>query len=444
MATGQFELQENWLLGSASAFQEDRLGFLAQLAAEGGPVTRFRVGPKIFYFVKDLDLMHEVMVKRTNDFQRGGTIRKILRRTMGEGILVSDGKPWLRQRRMMQPAFHVRQIASYADLMVDHALDVVEQLQPGQTHELRQHMNRLTLGIVTEAMFTADGASKSDVVGDLIDTLQEGAINELQFPLDLPEWFPLPSRVENNKRSQKLRDIIMDIIHARRASNERQDDLLDMLLDARDEETGEGMSDEQVCDEVITIFLAGYDTTALTLLWAFYNLVHNPQVEQKFYDEVDSVLGKRRATLEDLRRLPYTEMIIKETLRLYPPAYFQSRHVYEDTELGGVSIPRHSSVVLSSYATHRRPDLWEDAEAFRPERFADNAEASWHKFKYFPFSHGPHICIGNRFAMMEGVLALATLAQHRQIRLADPSFEIVPQPRVTLQVDEFPVEVSVR
>lgn len=433
------QYKESWLLGSAAEFQADPLAFLVRLAHEDAPITRFRLGPKVFFFIKDLDLMQEVKIKRKDVFQRGGDTQRILRRTMGDGILVSDGQPWLVQRRMIQPAFHARQIAQYADLMVRHAEALLDEVKPGEVYDLRQNMNRLTLGIVTEAMFSTDGASKADLVGQTIDALQEGAISELRSPISLPEWFPLPSRRRNQERSQTLRQIIMEIINKRRESGESTGDLLDMLLNARDEETGRGMSDEQICDEVITIFLAGYDTTSLSLSWTFNHLRQNPDVERKLHEEVDSVLNGRRPTLEDLRRLPYTEMIVKETLREKPAAYFQTRYAYADAELAGVHIPKGSNIMLSSYATHHREDLWDEPYAYRPERFANNAEAGWHKFKYFPFGRGSHICIGNRFAMMEEVLVLATLAQRVKIRLADPNHVVKPEPRITLQMNRFPV-----
>ncbi len=444
MTVNNLQRKENWLLGSALDFQRDPLAFLLSLATEGGPITRFRLGPKVIYFIKDLDLIHEVNLKQTDVIQRGGDVQKILRRTMGNGILVSDGQPWLVHRRMMQPAFHAKQIANYAELMVRHTEAVLSQLQPDNVYDLRQYLNRLTLGIVSEAMFSTDGASQADLVGETIDALQEGAIGELRSPITLPEWLPVPSRSRNNARSQTLRGIIMELVQARRTSGISKPDLLGMLLSAHDEETGATMTDEQICDEVITIFLAGYDTTALTLSWTFYHLINNPSVEVKLHQELDTVLGGRRPTVDDIRNLPYTEMVIKETLRHTPPAYFQTRHTYADVELGGVKIPQDSAIMFSAYATHHRADLWEEPFAYRPERFADNAEADWHKFKYFPFSYGPHICIGNRFAMMEGVLALATIAQQINIRLADPSHIVKSMPRITLQMSEFPVKVTAR
>lgn len=274
--------------------------------------------------------------------------------------------------------------------------------------------------------------------------LQESAIGELRAPVSVPEWIPLPSRKRNNAYSRRLRTIIMELIQKRCESGESQGDLLDMLLVARDEKSGHGMTDEPICDEVITIFLAGYDTTSLALSWTFFNLIHNPTVEAKLHYELDTVLDRRQPTLEDLRNLPYTEMVFKETSRHQPSAYFQTRYVYSDVKLGDMLVPKGSTVMFSSYATHHRDDLWDEPFVYRPERFADNAEADWHPFKYFPFSHGPHVCIGKRFAMMEGVLVLATIARQATIRLADPNYVVKPVPRITFQMSDFPITVIPR
>lgn len=433
-----------WPLGHLREFQSDVLGLLTRLSNDPAPVKRFRLGPREFYFVRDLDLIHEYLVRRADVIQRGGAVRSILKRTMGDGILVSDGAFWLRQRRMLQPAFHATQIANYADVMVKHALDLLTEVSDGQVHDVHRLLNRLTLGVVTESVFSKNEAAKADLIGTTIDALQVGAVAELQSLVRLPEWVSTPARQINARRSATLRQIIQEAVDERRASGESHSDLLDMLLAARDEDTGEAMNDTQIVDEVITIYLAGYDTTALTLTWTLYLLTQYPAVLATLQAEVDAVLGDRLPGLSDLPQLRYTEMVVKETLRHYPAAYFSSRMAYADVVLGDYLIPEGSTVMSSIYGTHHRADLWDAPFEYRPERFADNAEAHWHKAQFMPFSIGPHVCIGNRFAMMEAVLVLATLVRRGRFELAEPGFKLTPEPRITLSCGPLPMRVAPR
>lgn len=440
------ELRGHWLLGHLQDFQTDTLALLKRLSALPDPVTKVRFGPRTVYVLSDLDAIHEKLVKRAKVIVRGGKSNVIMTRTMGKGILTADGDSWFRNRRMVQPMFHATRIGNYADIMVEHAVEAIHDLTQGDdgtVHDMHQRLNQLTLGVVTASVFSNSAAEHADFVGETIDRLQHNAIAEIRSFVSLPEWVRTPRRTELAQYSAQLRAIVMGVIRKRRQEGVQHHDLLDMLIAARDEDTGEGMSDEQICDEVITIYLAGYDTTALTLTWTFYLLAQHPEVLEKLRAELNTVLdnGRRLPTLADLPQLTYAEMVIKETMRVRPPAYINTRKAIEDVEIAGYTIPAGSMVLSSIYGIHHRDDLWGDPDTYRPERFADNAEAEWHKVQYMPFSTGPHVCIGNRFAMMEAVLVLATLVSRMTFALADPDFVLEPIPLITLNCGELPMRL---
>lgn len=439
-------LKGHWLLGHLQEFQSDTLALLTDLSALPDPVTKVRFGPRTIYVLSDLDAIHEKLVKRAKSIVRGGKTNAIMRRTMGAGIVTTEGDTWFRNRRMMQPMFHVKRISNYADIMVSHAVGAVDDLADGKIHDAHKRLNQLTLGVVTESVFSNSAAEHADFVGEAIDVLQQKAVEEIRAFVNLPEWLRTPRRAELAQYSAQLRDIVMTAIAVRRQDGGGQGDLLDMLMEARDEDTGEGMTDEQICDEVITIYLAGYDTTSLTLTWTLYLLAKNPDVMRNLRTEVDAVLdgGQRLPTLEDLHQLTYTEMVIKETMRMRPAVYVNTRVAIEDVEIAGYTIPTDSLVLSSIYGIHHREDLWGDPENYRPERFADNAEANWHKMQYIPFSTGPHVCIGNRFAMMEAVLVLATLISRADFELEHTDFILEPIPLITLNCGALPMRVTPR
>ncbi len=429
-----YELAERrgrWLTGSLREFRGDRLRFLSE-TARLAPIVKFRLGPRRVYLISDPDLIRDMLVTQHRHLARDPLARQILAKTLGMGLLTSDGDHWKRQRRMIAPALHRQQVHSYADIMVEHAVSATEGWRDGQETDVEREMDRLTLSIVTAALFKVDSMAHAGTVGDALPALQEIATRQFDRPIQVPEWVPTPENRRLRDLSGKLRRIVIGELRKRRAGDADSDDLLTMMVQATDAESGEGMSDQEICDEVVTLYLAGHETTALTVTYCWYHTARQPAIEARFHEEIDRVLAGHPPGIEDLERLPYTQRIFKEALRLYPPAYFMVRAVAEPIEMGGHRIPAGSVLMTSQFAMHRHPDLWDDPERFDPDRFADDAERGWHKFKYFPFGGGPRICIGNQFALVEGPLILATLGQRFRFELLHGDQQVELEPQITL------------
>ena len=425
------ERRDHWLLGSLPAFRDDRLNFFED-NARLAPIVRFRLGPKPVYFLSDPELIQDMLVTQHQHLARDPTARRIFAPTMGNGLLSSDGAYWKRQRRMIAPAMHLRRVQQFADLMVGHATDATGRWHDGQQADVEREMDRLTLAIVTDALFRLDGAGHADVVAETITALQQIGNRQLAQLVLPPTWMPTPDNLKQRRLSGRLRRLIMAAVQDRRAAPAGGDDLLTMMVESTDAETGEQMTDEQICDEVITLHLAGYDTTALSLTYCWYQMALQPEIEARFHDELERVLEGRPPELADMEQLDYTQRVFKEALRLYPPAYFAVRLVAQDIEIGGHPIPAGSILMTSSYAMHRKPELWDEPGRFDPERFVNNAEQGWPRFKYFPFGGGPRICIGNQFALLEGPLILATIGQRYRFELLHPRQRLELDPQITL------------
>lgn len=420
------------LLGNFPEFRSDPLAFFTELSRQHEKIAQFSLGPQSFYIVFDLDMIREILVTKGAVMHRVERIAGILKKTMGDSLLTTDGDWWRQQRKLIQPAFHHQQIASYAETMVKHALAATQLWQDGAVRDLEKDMDRMTLAIVTAALFNDDGASKADLIADGIKMLQELGTKQMAAIIELPKWIPTPLRQQQKTGSTALRSAILEVIRARRDSGERKPDLLSMLIEAKDEDTGQGMDDETICSEVLTLYLAGYDTTALSLSFTWYELARNPEIEAKFHAEIDRVLEGRLPTLSDLPKLEYTKLIFNETLRMYPPTWFNARQATEAVEIGGYHFQKGDVLFMSPFVTHRDPRWWGDGDVYRPERFAHNAADGWHKFQYMPFGGGNHICIGNQFALMEGPLAMATIGQRFRFELTTPDQQVELEPQITM------------
>jgi len=426
------ESKGHWLLGQLPAFRRDRLRFLTETTCRA-PIVRLRLGHKRVYCLSDPDLIQDMQVTQHAHMARERTLREVFARTMGNSLLTADGPYWKRQRRMLAPAFQRQRVPDYAPIMVQQAAAAAERWQDGQEADIERQMNALTLGIVTAALFHVDSGNQADLVADAIAELQAIGIRQLARAVPLPSWLPTSENRRQRELSRRVRDVVIAEIRRRRAaSGDGGNDLLDKLIQARDPDTGEQMHDEEICDEVITLYLAGYDTTSLALSFCWYELALHPDIEARFHDELDRVLAGRLPTADDVDRLPYTQMLFKETLRLHPPVYFQLREVAEAVEIGGHQLPAGSILITSPYAMHRRPDLWDEPQRFDPERFAGGAERGWHRFRYFPFGGGPRICIGQHFAVLEGTLLLATIGRLDRFELLDPEQRVEMEPQITL------------
>lgn len=396
-----------------------------------GRISFTRFGPVEFYQITDPDLVNDVLVKQASQFHKAKLFRQALAPFLGNGLLLSEGDFWKRQRKLSQPAFHYRRIETYAETMVAYTRQMLDRWRSGQDIYIDREMMKLTLQIVARTLFDADVSGDADHVGALMNEILDASNARITAVFTPPEWVPTRQRMRVRRAIVELDAILERIIAERRQSGEDRGDLLSMLLAAQDDD-GTGMTDRQLRDELMTIFLAGHETTAMALAWTWYLLSQNPDAAAKLRAEVDSVLEGRPAAVADLARLPYTEQVVKEAMRLYPPAPGVSREPVEDVQIGGYTIPKGALILLSIYAMHHDPDLFPEPEAFRPERFAPENEAHLIRHSYIPFGGGPRICIGSTFALMEARLILATMIQQVDLALL-PGQQIVPQQMVTVR-----------
>ncbi|HST08056.1 MAG TPA: cytochrome P450 [Gemmatimonadaceae bacterium] len=412
-------------------FARRRLPFLVESARKYGDIVLFRVGNERVYLFNHPDLIRDVLVTNQKNFTKSRALVRA-KRVLGEGLLTSEGDFHLRQRRLAQPAFHRDRIAGYARSMVDYAERVRSRWSSGESLDVREEMMRLTLAIVGKTLFSADVEREAGQIGEALNTTF-AAFNIGILPFsELLEKLPLPYIKRFEAARVRLDETIYRIIDERRATGEDSGDLLSMLLLAQDTEgDGGGMTDTQVRDEAMTIFLAGHETTANALSWTWYLLSLNPEAEVRFHREVDA-LGDRLPAPADMPRLSYTRMILAESMRLYPPAWAVGRRAINEFEAGGYRIPARSMVVMSQYITHRDSRFYPDPERFDPDRWLPELSSSRPKFSYFPFGGGTRICIGEQFAWMEGVLLLATIAQKWSLRYTGTAAPEI-EPRITLR-----------
>lgn len=401
-------------LGSLPRFRRDPLALLMDGFRDCGDVVRFRLFTRDLVLVAHPNDVRWVLREHTRNYNKRTRGFAVLRTFLREGLLTSEGDHWLRQRRIAQPAFHRDRVAGFGASMTQAAGDMVDRwlaASASDVVDVTTEMMRLTLRIVGEALLSTDVSHEADRVGQALNITLRHANEAIGRIVSLPEWWPSPARRRVRTAMHTLDDVILSIIAGRRAGDSDPDDLLSMLMQARDEDTGEGMSDAQLRDEVMTVFLAGQETTALALGWTWCLLSQHPSVRHRLHTEVDSVLSGRTPTVADLPRLSYVERVVKESMRLYPPAWVISRSTIEDDLVGGYRIPAGAIVLLSPYVTHRHPRFWAHPDLFDPDHFEATAQANRPPFAYFPFGGGPRQCIGNSFAMMELVLVVTTVAQ---------------------------------
>jgi cytochrome P450 len=427
------------LLGSAPDMQSNRLGFLLNLTRQYGDVSsmRFVIWPS--YLINHPQDVKRVLQENHRNYNKDVFTYKVFHPFLGKGLLTNDGSSWLHQRRLIQPTFHRKHLATFGTLMTGATTSMLERWQgkasSGESLDIFNEMMRLTQRIVGQTLFSIDLDNETDTVGQAVTTLSELLSGYIYAPFP-----PLSVPTSRNRRMQAatrtLDNMVYRLINERRQqpgdTNEQAVDLLSLLLSMRDEETGQGMNDKQMRDEVITLLVAGHETTSNLLTWTWYLLSQHPEVERRLHAEVDRVLGGQLPTVEKLSELRYTHMILEETLRLYPPAWIFSRKAIADDKLGGYDISKNSMVILSPYTTHRHPDFWENPEQFDPERFTPERSAKRPHYAYFPFGGSPRMCIGSNFAMMEAQLILTTIAQRYSLRLL-PDHPVEPEALITLR-----------
>lgn len=402
--------------GHMRTFTRESLAMAIE-SAQYGDIVEYQFGPFPFYIVNHPDLVAEVLVRDADSYYKTSMTKVAMKRLVGEGLFTNDGDFWKRQRKLAQPAFHTRRIANYADVMVDFAQQSMTDWRDGQVLNVEHEMAALTMRIIAKTMFDSDLTGNDAEIEHAVKVALSIVDQRMSSLLPTPEWLPTSGNRRYKEAVNTLDVIIQRFIDQRRQSGEDRGDLLSMLMAAQDEESGTGMSDRQLRDEAMTVFGAGHETTSAALTWTWYLLSQYPEIERKLHEELDTVLAGRAPTFADLPKLPYTEMVLKEAMRLYPPAWATTREAIRDTTIGGYPVAKGRILMVNIYGIHHDPRFFEDPREFRPERFSPENEKSIHKYAYFPFGAGPRVCIGNSFAMMEGCLLLATMAQRFEFDL---------------------------
>jgi len=416
-------------MGVMRDFNRDTLGFVTRCRDYGDVVrTRFLwINAYFLYNPRDIE---SLLTTNAKSYRKARSLRSpFFYRLVGNGLVTSEGDFWRRQRRLAQPAFHRQRISSYGDVMVQYAERAIAGWKNGEHRDLARDMTRLTLEIVVKTLFNSDVSNDADHIGAILTSLVKPFASQATLKWIMDNRLPTPEHRRYFRSVSEIDAIVYRIIAERRASGYDEGDLLSMLLAAQDED-GSHMSDQQLRDEVMTLFLAGHETTALALSWSWYLLATHPDAEKKFHAELAEVLGRRAPNVSDMPKLKYTEMIVKEAMRLYPPAYAVGREAVEETEIGGYHVPKGTQLFAFQWVTHRDARYFEETDAFKPERWTDGDPSP--KYAYFPFGGGPRQCIGNYFAMMEVVLLLATIGQKFRFKL-DPDHKVELLPVLSLR-----------
>ena len=419
------------IVGSLIDYFRDMLGFLLKTAQTYGDIAFFRLGSRRVYLFSHPDYIKDVLVTNNRNFQKSRALQRS-KIVLGEGLLTSEGETHLRERRIIQPVFHHKRIKAYADVMADFASRIGADWKNGDVVDIHREMMRLTLAIVVKTLFGAEIRSGADDIGKSLTTIVN-QFPRMLFPLsEYLDRIPLPGTRKFFNALDTLDATVYRLIEEARKSKEYGDDLLSMLLSAQDEQGGEGLTDLQVRDEVMTLFLAGQESTANSLVWTWYLISQNPGVEHKLHDELDSVLGWRVPVVDDLKKLVFTRMVFSESLRLYPPAWTVVRRAVEDYRIDGYVVPRGADIYMSQYVVHHDPRFFRDPFKFDPERWIQKQASSLPQFAYFPFGGGPRLCIGESFAWMEGIMLIAAIASKWKMRLV-PGQSVVPKPLITIR-----------
>lgn len=419
-------------LTNVFAFKHDWSGFLHRCQREYGDVVYFRFLSVPLCLVAHPDGIEYVLVKNAANFEKSRDYRA-MRALLGNGLLTSEGNFWQGQRKLIQPAFRHDNIFSYAKLMTEAAGALVEQWRDGETRDVHEDFMAVTLEIVAKSLFGSEMSQDTRGVGQAVNMVMNLFIDHASLAFLLPESLPIPKSARLRKSIEHLNGVIQGIIRGRRAHPRPVNDLLQTLLEVRDE-SGAGMSDEQLRDEVMTLFLAGHETTSNSITWTLRLLAENPEKEAALHAELHAVLQGRQPVASDLPRLTYTGMVVKEALRLYPPAWGIGRRALEEFELAGCRIPAGTNLFMLQWITQRDARFFPEPERFEPERWEEDPARSGKlpRFAYFPFGGGPRVCVGAGFAMMEAMLLLATFAQRFRFELV-PGQDLQPLFSVTLR-----------
>ena len=417
------------VLGNLLAFSRDRLG-LQDAAARLGPLARISLVNVPLYIVSCGDLAREVLVDRAADFKKSAGLQ-FLRPLLGDGLLTSEAEPHRKHRKLLAPAFAPKRIAGYGEIMVHETREQLARWSPGQRIDLADELMELTLAIAGRTLFGVDVRRDASVVAEALELAMHAVFSSITSLIRLGYRWPLPRHLRMKRAVKLLDDVVYRLIAEGRARGTDRGDVLSMLVLARDEEDGSALTDRQIRDEVMTLLLAGHETTANTLIWTWYELGRNPEVLARLETELQRVIGTRTVTTDDLAALPWTAAVIDEAMRLHPPAYIVGREAVREFALDGHQFPARSTVLVNIRGIHRRPDYYPDPLAFQPERMLPDAKKLRPRHHYLPFGAGPRVCIGSHFALVEAQLLLATMVQHAKLR--DLPREVTAEPLVTLR-----------
>jgi cytochrome P450 len=424
----------HWILGNLPEFRRDMLSFFTRTAREYGDFVAMRFGPRRVHLASHPDFIEQVLVTENRKFGKS-YVFELLRPVLGNGLLNSEGEFWLRQRRLIQPAFNKNSVNNYAGIITSQCERMMNDWRDLQQLDIPREMSRLALGMVGRALMDIDLSDVTSEVSGPIDSAMRDFSHRFESMVNPPMWVPTRRNLRAKRNVRRLDEVVDRIIKQRRESGDRGD-LLSKLIHARDEFDQTGMTDRQLRDEVMTLFLAGHETTANALTWTWFLLGQHPEAEKRLLEELNSIIGDRVPTAADIPNLVYTEAVLKESMRLYPPAYAFSRRVLADAEIGGFHVPAGSAVIMSQWVVHRDPRWYNDAEQFKPERWLEPNGSAVAKnrpaYAYFPFGGGPRVCIGNTFAMLETILTVATIFRRFRFELIAPE-QVRPWPSVTLR-----------
>jgi len=423
------------VIGLFLEIRSDPLGFALRMANQHGDIASFRLGGNTVFMANHPEFFHHVLVENYRNYHKSD-FYKAVRPIFGNGLVTSEDDTWKRQRQLAQPAFHRKQIANIASGMVDEIdlmLDGWEQAsRDGAPVDVAAQTMELALGNIARAMFGTDVRDEFETINDAIAIILRRGEKEIWSPLALPYWAPTPTNLRARRAVKRLNKIVYRVIDERRRGESTGEDLLSMLLSARYEDSGDGMTDAELRDQVLTILVAGHETVGTAASIILHLISKHPEVERRLVREIDEVLGGRRPGFDDLRHLEYTSMVVQEALRLYPSAWTISRKALKDDKLGEHEIPAGSTVMLSPYVLHRNPKIWPNPEAFVPERFSADEVARRDKTTFVPFGGGPRMCIGANFALSELQLLIARTYQRYRLN-AVPGFKLNLEPMISLR-----------
>jgi cytochrome P450 len=429
------------ILGLALDVRHDALGTLQRLAREYGDIVNMPVMGTSRVLLNRPEYIQQLLILDHAKLHKSTLTKLVVGPLLGQGLLISEGDFWRRQRRLAQPAFHRSRTNEYSPVMVECALQQTRTWRPGETRNIAEEMMKLTLEVAVRTLFGTSLAGDSGSIGKAMTFLMRHYLHRARSPWRIPQSWPTPANRRARREFEFMDSLIYRIISDRKKDTQPRNDLLSLLM-ATMHEDGSQMTEHQVRDESMTLFVAGHETTALSLSWTWYLLGENPAAEARLHEELRLVLGGRPAEVSDLEKLPYLNAVVHESLRLYPPAYMMARMNVETVNVSGYEIPPRTTLLASQWVMHRDPRFFEQPEKFVPERWFDGLESRLPPGAYFPFGDGPRRCIGQGFAQLETALVIAAIAQKFRFRLKK-GFPVVPEPLVTLR-PKYGIEMTIQ